>query len=143
MLNNRISKALFLRIIIPVMVGAVLYFYFCPDVIFVGVIDDFLKTVFHKTVSRVVSLPWVIRFYLFDFLWSYSFAGVMCFFFGTEDSMIPCLAIPFGIGIILEILQRVGIVSGTADIFDIIVEMAGIITAIIMIRRARKNEKTN
>lgn len=143
MLNNRISKVLFLRIIIPVMIGTVLYFYFCPDVIFVGVVDDFLKTVFHKTISRTDSLPWIIRFYLFDFLWSYSFAGVMCFFFDIEDSLIPCIAIPVGFGIILEILQGVGIAAGTADVFDTIVEMAGVITAIIMIRRARKNEKTN
>lgn len=136
------KKILFLKIIIPVIIGAVLYFCFCPDVIFVGAIDDFLNTTLHITVSRTVFLPVIIRFYFFDFLWSYSFAGIICLLL-DDGSPIPCITIPLGLGIIMEILQCMDIAAGTADVFDVVVEMIGIITAIIVTRRVRKNEETS
>ena len=95
--------------------GAILYFCFCPDVIFVKALDKIIWTRFHISISRPDILPAVIRNYMFDFLWSWSLAGLMNLIIGYDDFPVICVFVPICLGVIMETLQMIGLASGTAD----------------------------
>ena len=129
-------KWLVLMIVLPLVFGALLYYFFCPDVFFVLLIDRITGLEVHAP-DRIARLSFVriLRNYLMDCIWAFSFANT--FFLIIKEKQIWRVVIvmmPILAGICLEIFQRLGIISGTFDVIDIIVEAAGATLAFIIIR---------
>lgn len=83
-----------------------------------------------------------IKFYLPDFLWGFSLnCGLMAIYDPRVKGGILCGCIALVSGCIWEILQYIGIVSGTGDVIDIIMYLLASIIHIIINLKERENEK--
>lgn len=75
-----------------------------------------------------------------DILWAYSltFALFFCFKSFNKSWLITCiLSVLFSL--VIELLQLVGIINGTFDIWDIVMEFTAIIIAVIIIKKEKKS----
>lgn len=130
-------------IIIPLIIGGVFYYIFCSDVYFVKIIDNYTNLNMHIT-SEVCENMWfrILRNYLIDYLWAYAFTNALFLVFDSNNTGIvaSCICSVF-IGSALEVLQLIGIVSGTFDVWDILFEMLGAITATFIIKIIRRKGK--
>lgn len=121
------------------MIGGMFYYFFCPDVYFVKMIDSVTNLSIHfRTDENLIIM--LVRNYLLDLIWAYSLSGVLFLF---ENGRKPYLY-SLGLGIIMELLQYFKIIAGTADYFDIIAELLGIILAKYFLKlEDKQNEKEN
>lgn len=128
-------KQLMVMVMCSLIAGALFYYFFCPDVYFVIFIDRVtgLNTHVPSNISGQLFIC-IMRSYLLDFLWSYTFASVI-YLIAYNESYWRWLtiSIPTTLGIILEILQKFKLIGGTFDTVDIIIEMVGAVLAFIMI----------
>lgn len=117
-----------LFVALPLVIGGLAYYLFCPSVVFVKLIDSAINLNVHIPYEAeeniVLSL---LRWYLLDFLWAFSFASAVYLIFENKRlSMVISLMIPIVFGVVFEILQYVGVVAGTFDICDIVAEALAI-----------------
>ena len=81
-----------------------------------------------------------LRFYLPDFLWSYSLycglCGIIC---PTGHRWIWPAISTFGLGLLWELAQYFSWVSGTGDVADVLMYGAAVAVAEIIFRRKRKH----
>jgi len=147
--SNRCSKKsqnkIILSIVIPLILGGLLYYIFCPDVDFVIFIDRISNTRFHFYINKNNKVIAFFRNYFFDVLWAYSlsFAMYLCCKELKYRSFIICF-LPLILGASLEILQKVKIINGTSDILDVVAELFGVIAAnSIIYKMEAKNEEKN
>jgi hypothetical protein len=140
-------RLIILHVIFPIFVGVILYIVFSStNLIFYKwvQIEHFENALFsiRESTSKIRELLpiWVINF-LPDALWSYSFTSslVICWNCNHNYKVIFLLFFPFFTGIIIEIMQFEKIIPGTADYYDIIAYLFGIILSLIIL----KNVKTN
>ena len=97
--------------IISILSGALLYYIFCPDIIFVRYIDRLLPKAIHIDLGEWFLFIF-IRSYIFDLLWAFSFAGIVFLAIqGTEWSTNMIIIIPLSVGTIMELLQFIGIID--------------------------------
>lgn len=129
------KKTGFIMLLLPMFMGGIIYYIFCPEVIFVGFIDKctnnwirhFVQTL---GLSRIPISKTFIRNYLMDALWGYAlFATLKLILDNYMTSLI--IAIIFAIG--LETLQLSFLAKGTFDIWDIIVEIISEVIAMLII----------
>lgn len=136
-IRNRIF--LIINTVIPLLVGGVLYYLFCPNVYFVKMIDSVLGDGIHF--SYTSNIWWKFaRNYLFDFFWAYSFTSAI-------SAIVNNKVFRFVVSIIfictLEILQKFFTQLGTFDFIDLIVEICAIfIVWLELTVRGKANEKT-
>lgn len=138
-----------LNIIIPILVGAVVYYILSPEVIFVRQIDALIGRDFRFT--EIVEKGWFLRLvrnYLLDVLWGYALLVALYFMFGSNTAeLLKILIIAFVFSAVMELLQLTSIAKGTFDVFDIIVEFFAEMVAVFIIkkyktlRRKGTNEK--
>lgn len=135
------KKIFFLNVVVPLFVGTILYYLFCPDVYFVKQIDLLINFDIHFECPNNNLIFDFIRFYLFDFLWAYSLMTTSLIFMKPRNVKYLFLIVSF-FEMIFEILQIIPTVNGTYDIFDIFIEiLANILGIKNYIRRRVSDEK--
>lgn len=91
--------------------------------------DAYILFGLSKNISILTS-PFIGSF-LSDILWAIAFAlSLSCF---SDEHISNAIAVIFT-GAVLEILQRLNIVSGTGDIFDVIAETMSVIAVTLLLK---------
>ena len=124
--KSRIIGAIFLLVI-----GVLIYCLFDPDVY----ISKILINLDIKTQNKAIELT---RNYLPDILWTISYTLMVSV---LSDNKYLIFLLPALTGIILEIFQKLKIINGTFDVFDILVEIAFAFITMILLKRKKENEK--
>lgn len=128
------------NIVLPLFLGLLFYYLFCPDVMFVRVIDFVVGGGVHLSLTYGDGvLLRIIRNYLLDFLWSYSLTFSIFYLYGSNaaDHRHFVFYVSFGLCAVMEILQCVSYVPGTFDVFDLFVEFLGTAAAVFIIRSCK------
>lgn len=125
------KKYLFWNVFLPLLLGAVLYYIYCPQVMFVRGIDRMFGWENHRLISSMYPLRGFVRNYLFDFLWAYAFASCVTV---ITDNRIIRLAIPITALVLFESMQLIWPNFGTFDVWDIVVEILAVITCALIYR---------
>ena len=132
------KEFILLNVIAPVLFGAILYYLFFPDAVFVRLIDNLLGSSYHIPVNVDNILIKLIRFYLLDFLWAYALMSAVILIF-KNDSRVFVIILIFEI--FLELIQLLPSIRGTFDVCDIGIEILASILVIKLSRRRFKNEE--
>jgi hypothetical protein len=136
-MKNIECKVLWGNIIIPICLGAGIYYLISPDVIFVKQIDYFIGCSFHVSITNVN--PAIIRFirnYLLDMLWGYALVFTVFYLLGNKAAVLwNAFIISFLFSVVMEVLQITSIARGTFDLYDIMVELLAEIVAVFIIRK--------
>ncbi len=125
-------------------VGALIYILLRPDThvsAFARNMLPILET--YSEQLRTFNFPF-IKYYLPDLLWAFSLLCGLNAIFDDYKRVFINSAVVVVIGIVWEALQFFGVVSGTGDITDIFMYMAGALLILIteIIFKRCKNEKT-
>lgn len=127
-----IKSKVVLNIIIPMLLGFIFYYIFCPRVWFVRQIDHLFHIGFHLSMKDV-SFPelfMLIRYFFLDLLWVYALEYMLFYFLMYEkNSVLISAIIALILAVVVEALQFIGIFDGTFDVVDIIVECCGCVLA--------------
>lgn len=132
------KEFILLNVIAPVLFGAILYYLFFPDAVFVRLIDNLLGSSYHIPVNVDNILIKLIRFYFLDFLWAYALMSAVILIF-KNDSRVFVIILIFEI--VLELIQLLPSIRGTFDVCDIGIEILASILVIKLSRRRFKNEE--
>ena len=132
------KEFILLNVIAPVLFGAILYYFFFPDAVFVRLIDNLLGSSYHIPVNVDIILIKLIRFYFLDFLWAYALMSAVILIF-KNDSRVFVIILIFEI--VLELIQLLPSIRGTFDVCDIGIEILASILVIKLSRRRFKNEE--
>ena len=132
------KEFILLNVIAPVLIGAILYYLFFPEAVFVRLIDNLLGSSYHIPVNVDNILIKLIRFYLLDFLWAYALMSTVILIF-KNDSRVFVIILIFEI--VLELIQLLPSIRGTFDVCDIGIEILASILVIKLSRRRFKNEE--
>ena len=131
------KEFILLNVIAPVLIGAILYYLFFPEAVFVRLIDNLLGSSYHIPVNVDNILIKLIRFYFLDFLWAYALMSAVILIF-KNDSRVFVIILIFEI--VLELIQLLPSIRGTFDVCDIGIEILASILVIKLSRRRFKNE---
>lgn len=127
-----------LNVTAPIIIGAVFYYIFGRDTVFVELIDNILGFSMHITNTGNNFGIKMARCYLPDFLWAYALMSAVLLFWGYDKRIIALVII---YETVLELLQLFSCVKGTFDVWDILIEILAGIIVIKLFRRSLKNEK--
>lgn len=119
-------------VFLPLTIGTILYYIFCPEVWFVQKINQlfYIKIpvglwTFTDRGSKF------IRYYLFDFLWAFGLVNALDILCGRNmRSMVLAVSITTMLGAFLEYMQLIGLAKGTFDIFDIFAVLLGAVVGV-------------
>lgn len=120
-----------IHVFVPLTLGCLIYYVFCPDVYFVDVIDRIIGSGFHIKIATDYLFVKLIRFYIFDVLWAYSLTFAVFGIAGCVFYREILLAGVIGFEILMESLQAVSEILGTFDSWDIFLE---VITSVIIFK---------
>ncbi|MGN0411776.1 MAG: hypothetical protein ACI4FV_01970 [Lachnospiraceae bacterium] len=129
------------NVVAPVSIGAIFYYLFFPDTIFVKWIESLFGVSYHILINPDSVFLKITRFYLPDFLWAYALMGAVVCFCGYEKGYFYSVIL---FEILLEMLQMLPSTHGTFDICDIFMEVGANILVIKMIKNTEgelENEK--
>ena len=129
------KEFILLNVIAPVLIGAILYYLFFPEAVFVRLIDNLLGSSYHIPVNVDNILIKLIRFYFLDFLWAYALMSAVILIF-KNDSRVFVIILIFEI--VLELIQLLPSIRGTFDVCDIGIE---ILASIFVIKLSRRRFK--
>ncbi len=131
------KKIIVLNIIIPIVAGAIIYYLFSPQVIFVKKIDGILGVDFHFTsIIKDCILFQFVRFYFLDMLWAYALVFALFFILDNNTAELKKIVlIAFLFSTTMEILQMTPYATGTFDVFDIIAEFLAEVIAVFIIKK--------
>ena len=132
------KEFILLNVIAPVLIGAILYYLFFPEAVFVRLIDNLLGSSYHIPVNVDNILIKLIRFYFLDFLWAYALMSAVILIF-KNDSRVFVIILIFEI--VIELIQLLPSIRGTFDVCDIGIEILASILVIKLSRRRFKNEE--
>jgi len=133
------------NVVLPLLIGAVIYYLFFPNVLFVIRIDSILGFGFHLPISSVKNnfILLVTRCFMLDMLWAYAFTWLSYLILEKYKVAITISAI---FCILIEVIQIFSFVPGTFDVLDIIFEIVAVLLAAILIGKnigGKSNEKSN
>lgn len=136
-------KRIILCVVLPLVVGGLLYYIFFPEVIFVKKLDSITNIDMHIILPGLFSKPLrIFRNYFFDLLWAYALACVIYLFIeNNARANIWSICGATMLGALLEMLQLFGVTLGTFDIWDIIVECGGAVAGVIIIKTTRRKKQ--
>ena len=128
--------------ILSLLLGAFIYALFREDTYIAKII---LSSMDLTSIKRFLSCfdKDFIKYYLPDYLWAFSLCCGILALLDPKDrkKTFYCSFIAFSWGVIYEILQLTGIISGTGDIIDIILYFLAILTVNIIYLRSCGHEK--
>jgi len=135
-----------LTIVSPLVIGAMIYYFYFPSVWLVRKIDALIGIEGRTCISSSNIVLKVLRYYLLDLIWAFSFFNAIYIIYeNSSGSMVISLIVTIVLGTALEISQLCGFSLGTFDVFDIVAELSGALLGLIFIkcfRRIIKNEKS-
>jgi len=145
MKKKGISPKVFLLIsaIFPIWLGGIIYYLFCPEVIFVKELDSLLggRPAFSFGLCQSTILCF-LRCYALDCIWAYSLTLILYLIIGNRAHTVGvCLLSSIILGALLEALQLFGIAAGTADLLDVLAEGLGAAVAACIIKKHWRNRK--
>ncbi len=127
-----------LGVIIPLLVGMMIYYLFFPEVIFVKTIDRLLGISFHVPLKTQIIYLKVVRWYFLDILWAVAFTALVLALFGINKTTVSCIV---SFELIMETIQIAPSVKGTFDVCDIFFELIASVLVIYLYKRRMRNEK--
>ena len=136
-----------MNILVPLFIGAVIYYVMSPNVFFVQKIDALLVRGIHiNTTGFNQPIVRFVRNYLLDMMWAYALLFSLFLFTGNNTAeMREIFIIAVIFSVVMEILQITSIAKGTFDVCDILVEVFAEVTAVFIINihysKEEKNEK--
>jgi len=102
------------------LMGAMIYLLFRPTVIFAQCLDDEKWVLFLRQLLSWLDLT-VVKFHLVDYLWALSLScGLHLIFCPDLKGSLFCTLTVALYGGLFELLQSLGVISGTGDWFDIL-----------------------
>lgn len=138
-------KFYFLNIFIPLLLGVCVYVIFRPDTY----IARCLYILFPTSVLENIQVGTEHVFcknFMCDMLWAYALYAAVAVCVGTQNR-ITAGGISWGLCIFVEVLQQIGLLNGTGDVWDVMFEGVAIVAAIVVItiyeRKGKTNEKEN
>lgn len=141
--KKRIVVKTLLSAIIPILIGVAVYFYFRPDTYISKFIAD--KTGLHSTYVPSKDDRLFIKFcryYLCDIAWAFALPNALFLAFEMNPAKQNSIAVITLVMILLsEGLQVFGIIPGTGDLIDVIIEICAAAAAIILIKKRFLEEK--
>lgn len=134
--NNKDIAFSVINILVPLIIGAIIYYFISPNVIFVKIIDDFIGIRNQLTDIDLYSVLFrFIRNYFLDMLWAYALVFMLFLILGNNTSKIMRIfVIAVAFSTIMEILQFTSIAEGTFDVLDIVVEFIAELVAVFIIK---------
>lgn len=116
--------------------GAVIYYIFSSDAIFVKQIDTlFGKGIHADSMVHNNILNRFIRNYLLDMMWGYALVFALHFILGNNTAnLVKIFLLAFSFSALMEFLQITPIANGTFDLFDIFVEFLAEAFAVFIIK---------
>ena len=133
------KKNLIFSCIIMMFLGLVVYIFFNKTAFISRLIDNIFPTpTIHFPESFFVN---IIRGYAADFLWSAAFTLVIQAILEINKKRIWYLLFCSLLGILYELLQFLGVATGSADIWDILTYLCGSAFGILIILGGKYYEK--
>ena len=133
---SRVSVRLFINMLIPLMLGLFIYLTSGNNTY----LSDFASSSGIQLIK--IQYPGIVRFYLCDLLWGYSlYSGLRIF----NDNAGVALLTAVITASVMEALQMTAVIPGTFDVWDIAVEIIGIILALLttnFITGRKRDEET-
>lgn len=132
----------FVHIVLPIAFGFCIYLFFRDATLMTAWLKRTLsisKVFIPDSVFSVFAL-----FYFPDFLWAYSLTFAIALVLPSASTRhIPILILSGGVEFAVEMLQKIGIINGTFDFLDFLVEVAASTLALRLIIQfeRRKNEE--
>lgn len=131
------------NLVLPLVVGSIIYYIVSPNTLFVVRVDQILFDGRHLiTFDLSNSVFRFCRNYLLDMLWSY--ALVYALYLAHNNNTVRLLRvflIAFGFSTVMEFLQLTSLAKGTFDIIDIIVEFLAELIAVFIIKKTHEEER--
>lgn len=129
-----------LNIIIPLVIGSVLYYVMSPDTIFVKIIDWIINREIHRpTILLRNGIHRFLRFYLLDMCWAYALTFSLHTILGNNTADLKKdFLIAFVFSAVMELLQLTAFVNGTFDVLDILCEALAVGSAVFIIKYAHE-----
>lgn len=126
----RDNKVLLIYLIIPIVLGGLLYWLLCPDVFVVRIADSIMPI---RRNASILSNPFIliIRNHLLDALWSFSLYCTLLLVLGNYKS---ALATALVFLVWIECLQIYDWCTGTFDVIDILAEVSALLLAFVITR---------
>lgn len=140
--KDRKMTIFYLIAIVSLMSGGALYVVFRENTYIAQIIRNLISvdsiTHYLKRIDNNF-----LKFYFVDYLWALSLScGLHIIFSPNKKGSILCTGIISFIGIVYELLQLAGIISGTGDLVDVILYfLAGVTVNILYLKGVDKNEK--
>ena len=106
---------------------------------YIGIITGSFQIIHHtRELAKPLSSAF-IKFYFPDFLWGFSLCcGLLAIYVPNIKGCLICVGTTFSCGCVWELLQSIGFVSGTGDLYDMLMYfLAGVLCIIINIVRSR------
>lgn len=117
-----LKKFYILNIVLPLVIGTMVYVYVKPS----APISQLIYFLLHisSPVLQVgpTGIHRFIQYYLCDILWSYSLTFALSLYLG-KDKLLLTYVIAASFSTLVEVLQLLPYVLGSFDIFDIIVQL--------------------
>lgn len=126
------------NVIIPLFIGAIIYYLIDPSVVFVRWIDTLTGIGYHVNLSCKYLFWKLIRNYLFDYIWSYSLVFAIAFVY-SELSLQYIAFITITLGTVLELFQIFDGFPGTFDYIDIFVQIFSALLALLFVYLERRH----
>ena len=126
------------------MIGLFLYLVLRPDAYITILVNKFIPMPVISGAGVLAAMKKAVRNYAADVLWAYALAFAVMFVLGCskKDMQIGFLVCS-GFEILIEVLQKPGVLYGTFDMLDILFEVISSGIAFMMIKRyeVAQNEK--
>ncbi|MGN0155653.1 MAG: hypothetical protein ACI39N_00260 [Lachnospiraceae bacterium] len=131
------TKVILWNIIIPIFLGATIYYLISPEVIFVRRMDFLIGKGIHISDITAVNLTIrIMRNYLPDMLWGYALIFTLYYFLNNNTAyLLKTFLIASLFSAVMEFLQITPVVKGTFDWYDIIVELLAEVIAVFIIKK--------
>lgn len=128
---------LILNVLVPILLGTIIYYLISPEVMFVQQIDKIFGYRVHiNGINLNNVIIQFVRNYLLDMMWGYALVFALFFIIVNNTAeLMKIFIIAFAFSAIMEFLQLTSFVRGTFDIFDIIVEFLAEVTAVFIIKK--------
>lgn len=111
--------------------GGILYGLFRENTIVALQLEKFLPLAFYRELLPKKSFPF-LQFYLPDLLWSFSLCcGLLAIFGADRRGSYRSVGSTLALGCFWELMQWLGILSGTGDSIDVLMYSAGCILSIL------------
>ena len=131
-----------LNCLLSLLIGALIYYFFSPEVIFVKKIEEITGIELHFELSfHDNCILKFIRFYVLDMLWAYALVFALKLIMGNNTANLKKIfLVAFMFSTTMEIFQLTPLAEGTFDIWDVICEFVAEVIAVFIIKKLQRRD---